>query len=442
MMKQSEPSQFSRPAPQSRPVQPRQQAQQPQQAQPQPPHPFAQLRVAGVATVAALGLLLSGCSVNGDAAANDDAAATSEDTSKATAKPADAAAVTRPAAPEGELPAKLQTELQGALDEVIAEYEIPGAAAGVWIPGEGSWTTAAGLANVKDDIPVTTEMVWPIRSITKSYTVTMLLQLADEGKLSLDDTIDQYVDGVTDGDQITLLQLANMSSGNGDYVNQAFIDDFAPDPTKIYTLEELNSFALDLEPQFAPGTDYFYTNSNTNLIGAVIEEATGKPYAEALNERILEPLGQTGTTYMSDVADWADPHPVGYFIRDGKPVAQDENPSILGAAGALYSTLDDGRVWAETLGTGSLLKPETQELRQVGHKIPKPPYDRYAVGMGETGTWLGHNGEGLGFTAATFHDTKTGANIVVYTNESDNPDVHPADTAFRALAAVLDTELG
>lgn len=398
------------------------------------------LGVAALAAIASVGLLISGCAAPATDAATD---ATTGTANAEEANPsADTAAVTRPAAPEGDLPAELQDKLQAALEDVMAEYDVPGAAAGVWIPDEGSWTTAAGLADVESDTPVTTDMTWPIRSITKSYTVTMLLQLADEGQLSLGDTIDQYVDGVTNGDQITLLQLANMSSGNGDYVNQAFIDDFAVDPTKVYTLEELNSFALDLEPQFAPGTDYFYTNSNTNLIGAVIEEVTGKPYAEALNERILEPLGQTGTTYMSDVADWADPHPVGYFIRDGKPVAQDENPSILGAAGSLYSTLEDGRVWAETLGTGSFLKPETQELRKVGHKIPKPPYDRYAVGMGETGTWLGHNGEGLGFTAATFHDTKTGANIVVYMNESDNPDVHPADTAFRALAAVLETELG
>ena len=105
----------------------------------------------------------------------------------------------------------------------------------------------------------------------------------------------------------------------------------------------------------------------------------------------------------------------------------------------MFSTLDDGRVWADVLGSGALLKPETQQLREVGHKIAKPPYDLYGVGMGTTNGWWGHNGEGVGFSAATFHNNKTGASIVVYMNESDTADTsHPADEAFRALAAVLE----
>lgn len=379
-------------------------------------------RLVGMAAIAVVGLLISGCSTT-----------PSEDPDAAS----DAAAVIRPAAPEGELPAELQEQLQSALEQVMTEYDVPGAAAGVWIDGEGSWTTAAGLADVDGDVAVTTDMTWPIRSITKSYTVTLLLQLADEGELSLDDTIGQYVEGITDGDQITLLELANMSSGNADYVDQKFFEEFTADPAKIYTLDELNSFVIGEPAQFAPGSDYLYTNANTNLLGAVIEKVTGQSYADALAERILQPLGQTGTTYITDVDDWTPPHPVGYFVTDGMPAGQQENPSILGAAGSLFSTLEDGRVWAQTLATGALLEPETQQLRQIGHPIPRPPYDQYAVGMGETGGWWGHNGEGIGFTAATFHHSDTGASIVVYMNESNVPDAHPADAAFRALADVV-----
>lgn len=389
-------------------------------------HAMRAPRLLGAATIFVTAILLSGC------------AAPVDDAGEATGAAGGRGAVTRPAAPEGDLPAELQNRLQLALEQVMTEYDVPGAAAGVWIPGEGSWTTAAGVADADGDVAVTTDMTWPIRSITKSYTVTLLLQLADEGELSLDDTIDQYVDGVTDGDRITLLELANMSSGNADYVNEEFLIEWQADPGKVYTLDELNSFVLGQPAQFAPGTEYLYTNANTNLLGAVIEEVTGQSYAEALEERILEPLGQTGTSYLTDAADWAEPHPVGYMPVDGVLTAQDENPSILGPAGSLFSTLDDGRVWAETLGTGALLTPETQQLRQIGHRIPKPPYDQYAVGMGETGGWWGHNGEGIGFTAATFHDPEMGASIVVYMNESDAPDhAHPADLTFRALAEVL-----
>jgi D-alanyl-D-alanine carboxypeptidase len=74
---------------------------------------------------------------------------------------------------------------------------VPGAAVGVWVPGKGTWIGAAGLADLKTNAPVTKDMIWPLRSITKSFTVTLILQLADEGKLSLDDPIDKYVSGVT-----------------------------------------------------------------------------------------------------------------------------------------------------------------------------------------------------------------------------------------------------
>jgi D-alanyl-D-alanine carboxypeptidase len=98
-------------------------------------------------------------------------------------------------APQGDLPEGLQTRLREALDQ--ATYNVPGAAVGVWVPGKGTWIGAAGLADLKTNAPVTKDMIWPLRSITKSFTVTLILQLADEGKLSLDDPIDKYVSGVT-----------------------------------------------------------------------------------------------------------------------------------------------------------------------------------------------------------------------------------------------------
>ena len=348
------------------------------------------------------------------------------------------AALERPAAPEGELSAEVQAGLQQVLDETMAEYGIPGAAVGVWVPGQGSWTTAAGLADIDSRTPATTDMQWPLRSVTKSYTVTLVLQLVDEGVISLDDTIDQYVDGITDGDRITLRELANMSSGNADYTPGLF-PVFLEDPTRIFTLEDLNSYVLDQPAQFEPGTRKVYTNSNTNLLGAVVEEATGQEFADVLAERILEPLGQDGTRYIVDVSTWTDPHAVGYMPGDDGLEPQSDNLSIFGPAGSMISTLDDARVWGQMLGTGALLTPETQAEREDGAPLEQgPPYDIYALGMGETDGWWGHNGEGLGFTSANFHDPVTGATIAVFTNLSGTESGdHPADQLFRRFAAVL-----
>lgn len=344
------------------------------------------------------------------------------------------------AAADRSLPDTVQAQLQAALDETMAEYDVPGAVAGVWLPDTGSWTTAAGLADIEAGEPTTTDMSWPLRSVTKSFTVTLLLQLVDDGELTLDDPISDYVDGVTDGDRITLRELAGMSSGVADYTNDDFLSVFSEDPARLFTLHELNGFMLGKPAQFAPGTSHVYTNANTNLLGAVIEQATGQPFDEVLSERILAPLGLDDTQYMVDAADWTQPHASGYGPADEPREPMDQNFSIFGPAGGMVSTLDDARVWAEALAAGALLDPATQKERQQGAPLDAgPPYDSYALGIGETNGWWGHNGEGLGFTAAVFHHPQTGASIVVFMNESNLVDgEHPADQAFRRMAEILE----
>jgi D-alanyl-D-alanine carboxypeptidase len=344
-----------------------------------------------------------------------------------------------PSAPEGALPDATQEALQQVLDDTVAEYGVPGAAVGVWVPGQGSWTTAVGLADVESDTAASTDMQWPLRSVTKSFTVTLILQLVDEGEISLDDTIDGFVDGVTAGDQITLRELAYMSSGNADYTNDSFLEAFSADPTKIFTLDELNGFMLSEPAQFAPGTQHVYTNANTNLLGAVVEDVTGQPFADVVQERIFDPLQLANTRYTLDVADWEEPHPIGYVLEDGEPSPQPDNLSIFGPAGSMLATIDDMRVWGIALATGALLAPETQAERIEGSPLEVgPPYDIYALGIGETDGWWGHNGEGLGFTAAVFHNPDTAATIAVFMNLSNvEPKAHPADQLFRRLAAAL-----
>ncbi len=377
-------------------------------------------RIIGVAAIAAATLLVSACA--GPAEAD---------------KPATGDDATAPSA--AGFSDELTAQLQEAVESVMNDYDVPGASVGVWVPGRGEWTRAFGVADLATGAPVTLEMSWPIRSITKSYTVTLLLQLADEGKLKLTDTLDMYVPGVTNGDRITLLELANMSSGVADYVNEDFLQRFEADPTHVFTLAELNQGVLGQPAQFEPGTEYVYTNANTNLIAAVIEKVTGQPFADVLNTKILSVAGLPNTHYYLDVAQWTEPHPTGYMPGDdGSLEPQEQNPSILGPAGALVSTLDDGHQWALTLGSGLFLRGQTQAQRLEGHEISSPPYDLYGAGVGITDDWIGHNGEGIGFTAATFYHQATGSVIVVYMNESNIPDgAHPADLAFRNIAEVL-----
>ncbi len=348
--------------------------------------------------------------------------------------------VARPDAPSGSLPAVTQAELQAAVDTSMATYGTPAAVVGVFVPGKGSWVSATGVADLTTGAEPTADMAWPLRSVTKSFTVTLILQLVDEGKLSLDDTVDQYLDGVPNGDRITIRQLADMSSGLADYTTEAFIDDFVADPDRIFTLDELNAYAFAEAPQFEPGTEFVYTNTNTNVLGSVVEKVTGQSFSDALSARILVPLGLSNTTYLDDGQPWAEPHATGYQPDDGLLTEQPANFSVFGPAGALVADVDDLRVWAEALGSGALLDAATQQERLQGHPLAEgPEYDQYALGIGELDGWWGHTGEGFGFTATAMYNPETGATIVVYTNLAQLPDKsHPAEKLFLSLAPIVD----
>src|SRR5690625_5065742 len=219
-----------------------------------------------------------------------------------------APATVEAASPEPESPGPLSEEAQQSLDTALAaamdRYQVPGAVASVTTP-EGTWAAEQGVADLNTGERVSAEMAWPLRSLTKSVVVTVLLQLADEEVLGLDDTIDDYVDGVPDGDEMTLRHLASMTSGVGDYTqSDTFIETLMNEPTRQYTLEDLNDYGLAEGAQFEPGTEHVYSNTSTNLLAVVIEQVTGQSIAEAIDERIIEELDLTDTVYAGSDEDW------------------------------------------------------------------------------------------------------------------------------------------
>lgn len=337
-----------------------------------------------------------------------------------------------PSPSEATLPAATTDALTSQLTTTMARNDVPGAAVEICIPGYQNWATAQGVSNVDKATPMTTDEVWPIRSVTKSVTVTLILKLVDEGKISLDDTIDQWVPGVPNGDEITLRQLADMSSGAPEYTTQAWIDEYLKDPQRAFTTEELIEFAIAEPSQFDPGAKKVYTNTNTLLLGQVVQQEYGQPFGDVVREQILVPLGLNATAYHDDVNDWTGP--TGY--QQGEP--QDNNFTVLGPAGAMTSTLGDLCKWGQALGEGSLLKPETQAARVQGVPLDKgPEYDFYGQGIGGLEGWVGHTGEGFGHTVLVMHNPESGATAVVAMNTSGSGK-HVPTKYFRKIAPVLD----
>ncbi len=332
----------------------------------------------------------------------------------------------------------------GAVQRVIDLYRIPGVAASVRVPGDAPWQQGFGKSDLASGTPMSLANHFSIRSVTKAYTVTAVLQLVRDKRLALDDKLGKYVGGIPNGDIISIADMAGMQSGIGDYSkSDAFIALLSTDLGRAFTEEELVSYAVPLSPRFTPGASYDYSNTNTVLLGMIAEKIENRPLAEVLAARIFDPLGQSQTTYPSAVA-LPDPHPTPYEVIAATGAAEPLpylNPTSLAGSGAMVSTLADMQVGAAAIGDGRLVGAEL--LARVNQSRPAtsgPQYDRYGLGLGILDGWWGHHGDGLGFQAAAFYEPKSLATIAVLVNSTptgNRPNLNFAQEIFEGLAAVV-----
>jgi D-alanyl-D-alanine carboxypeptidase len=359
--------------------------------------------------------------------------------------------------------------LDAALEQSFQESAAPGVVAAVQTP-EYTWVRTLGVANLTTDEPMPPDVHHRIGSVNKSFTVSLLLQAAADGLLSLDDTINQYIEDIPNGDEITLRQMANMTSGIASYTfNEQWLDEFFSHPERVWTTEELVRIGIEDSPVFDPGTEFQYSNTNTVLLGLVLQQVTGEPIGELYREGIIEPLGLQQTSFPNTDPSLPDPHAQGYTLQgqdDGEPVdATDWNPSWVWTAGAMISTVEDLLVYGRALGTGEgLLPPEQQAERLDSFVSDLPPLNQpplkgnlaYGLGLANDHGWVGHNGEIPGFNTYLYYHPELDAVVAVEVNSdissgddcpedrptmTDGPQgipcADPADRIFRALAEAL-----
>ena len=189
-------------------------------------------------------------------------------------------------------------------------------AAKVWV-GQDSWIRSAGFADLAAKTPYRPDDHVRIASITKSYTASTVLRLVDAGRLTLDDVLETYVPGITNGTTVTIEQLLAMTSGVFDFTSdQTFLDAFDADPELPWTDADTLKIIKANKPSFAPGAELQYCDSNYALLGMIAAKVTGTSTAEAINEQVISKLSLPGTLYPTD-ASLPDPHPVGY-VPGGK----------------------------------------------------------------------------------------------------------------------------
>lgn len=348
------------------------------------------------------------------------------------------------------LPVALQTRLQQILDDNRTQFGFPGAQAGVWT-AQGSWVGVTGVTEQGGNTPPVRGEHTRIGSVTKTFTVILILQLVEQGSIQLTDTIGQYVSGLPNGDSATIAMLASMTSGIPSYTqDDTFVDAMFADPQQVFTPQQLLDYVRGKPADFPAGTKVAYSNSNTVALGLVIEQKMNMPFAQALQQNILGPLGLTQTLAATSSAI-PDPHWRGVTTQ-GDPVGvvkdpTDWNPSWAFSAGNMISTLDDLHTWTVALGTGKgIVSPQMQAIRMasMNSTVPANSFEkRYALGFGGFSGWIGHTGELPGFNTSILYDPKTGTALVAMVNSDigatlENGDTgDPAPTITSAFIAAL-----
>jgi D-alanyl-D-alanine carboxypeptidase len=181
----------------------------------------------------------------------------------------------------------LRSRLQGALDRVRVDYGMPGASAAVVIAGEGVWTGSSGEADLRTHRRVTDRTLFAVGSITKTLIAALVLKLAEDDVLDLDDRLSRWVPEFPNSGRITLRQLLNHTSGTSDFVvDPAFAAAQRRSSNAVWTPRRTLRYAR--EPAGEPGVDWRYSSTNYILAGLVIERATGSTVAHELHRRLLD----------------------------------------------------------------------------------------------------------------------------------------------------------
>lgn len=339
----------------------------------------------------------------------------------------------------------LAQRLQQAIVKSKTEGGFYGVSAALMLPGKGMWKGATGISSDTPLVSLTPEMAFNITSNTKTFTATMIMKLVEQGKLSLDDSIQKYLPPINHvPGNITIRQLLNHTSGLFDFINDNFSlyydSVYIKNPSRRWTpLEALQTFLGP--PKHLPGEKYRYTNTGLIIAGMIIEKAANMKVSEFLRSHILDSLQLASTFFTPDDSITI---PVAYgwtkFFSNSEPfqymgkINNTAQMSSLFTAGAIYSTLEDFTRWTNNFYTGQVLKPSSME--EVFTLIPTnsslPEFNifhlRYdSVGLGvrpwyfynDIKLW-GHNGFWRGYSSNSLYIPETGATITAFVNTTTN----------------------
>lgn len=315
-----------------------------------------------------------------------------------------------PMALAGQDQAKSGAVVQKSLDGLVRGDGFPAALASVRDAKGHTRNYTAGVGDLKNRSKVPVDGQVRIASASKAYTATVVLQLAGEGKIDLNASVDTYLPGLVrgegiDGRNITVRQLLQHTSGLPNYT--ATMPKFSEWRHTYVAAHDLLDMALKEKALFAPGDGWEYSNTNYTVAGLIVQKVTGRPIGEEITNRIIKRIGLRHT-YWPGAGDQSirERHPHGYAsdTPGGTLVdATEVDPSWGGAAGQIIARPSDVSRFLTALMDGKLLKPQQlKEMRTTVAAKGFPTGWRYGLGIVEMplscgGTAWGHGGDFDGY---------------------------------------------
>lgn len=332
--------------------------------------------------------------------------------------------------------------LTAEFDKLIQEtYKpgSPGAAVLVAKKGQVVYQKAFGMANLELDVPLKPEHVFRIGSITKQFTCAAIMQLMEQGKLTLQDDLTKFIpDYPTQGKKITVEHLLTHTSGIKSYTDMKEWDDEVR--RKDFSVSALIDYFKNQPMDFEPGTKYEYNNSGYILLGFIIEKVSGQTYADYVTEHFFKPLGMKNS-YYGDVAPVIKNRAAGYGQAEVKGTYN--NAAYLSmtqpyAAGSLLSTVEDLYTWTKALHGGKVVKPESLKKMTTPYILPDGTSTHYGYGL-QMGNLLGsptveHGGGINGFLSDLVYLPGEDVCVAILTNCDCEP---PRDLSAKLAALTI-----
>jgi len=316
------------------------------------------------------------------------------------------------------LPAATRARIDSIANQQLKASGAPSISLAVVKDGAIAYTNAYGLARLEPPTRAVPSMRYSIGSVSKQFTATAILMLAEEGKLSLDDKVSRFVPGLTRGNEVTIRQLLSMTSGYQDYWPQDYV---MPPMLKPITAQAIVDQWAKKPLDFDPGTKWQYSNTNYVIAGLVVEKASGTPLVDFIKRQIFTPLGMSSVMIIDQgPLGPGDPERYERFGLGPPRIAPKEGPGWLYAAGELAMNSSDLATWDISVIKQSLMKPASYHTQQTTILLADGRSTGYGLGV-NVGSFQGHrliahNGEVSGFSTQNMIFPDDRIAIVVFAN--------------------------